>query len=313
MRSYHIPRDHNHFRWNNALSPVAAVDPGDTVRLEVANASGGQVRRDSRAEELSRLDFGLVNPVTGPIFVNGAEPGDALVVEILAIDLDAWGWTGNIPGFGLLADRFGQPHLRISKVDGMVAELLPGLHVPVVPLVGSIGVAPREPGVHSILPPRRVGGTMNIRHVTPGARLWLPVAVPGALLSVGDTHAAQGHGEVCGTAIEIDSEVTLRLRLVKQRHLNFPMVEAHPSSARKGRAIITTGIGPDLYEAARQATLGMIEEVVCRTGLHELDSYLVASVAGDLRISEIVDQPNWVVSMHLEKDVLEGVLWPGPH
>jgi acetamidase/formamidase len=130
--------------------------------------------------------------------------------------------------------------------------------------------------------------------------------VPGALLSVGDTHAAQGDGEVCGTAIEVDSEVTLRVHLVKQNYLNFPMIEAHPSSARQGRAIITTGMGPDLYEAARQATLGMIEEVMHRTGLDELDAYLVASVVGDLKISEIVDQPNWIVSMHLEKDILEG-------
>jgi acetamidase/formamidase len=306
MRSFHILRDQSHFCWNNALSPVATVNPGDTIRLEVANSSGGQVCRDSRAVQLAGLDFGRVNPVTGPVYVDGAEPGDALIVQILAIDLDTWGWTGNIPGFGLLADRFAEPHLRISEVGEMAAELLPGLRVPVVPLVGSIGLAPSEPGDHSILPPRRVGGTMNIRHVTPGARLWLPVAVPGALLSVGDTHAAQGDGEVCGTAIEVDSEVTLRVRLVKQRYLSFPMVEAHPSSARKGRAIITTGIGPDLYAAARQATLGMIEEVTHRTGLDELDAYLVASVAGDLKISEIVDQPNWIVSMHLEKDVLEG-------
>ena len=308
MRSFHIPRDHSHLCWNNALSPVATVNPGGTIHLEVANSSGGQVRRDSKAEVLAGLDFSRVNPVTGPIYVNGAEPNDALMVQVLSIDLDTWGWTGNIPGFGLLADRFEEPHLRISRVDEMAAELLPGLCVPVMPLVGSIGLAPPEPGDHSILPPRRVGGTMNIRHLTPGAHIWLPVAVPGALLSVGDTHAAQGDGEVCGTAIETDSEVTLRVQLVKRRYLDFPMVEANPRSARKGRAIITIGMGPDLYEAARQATLGMIEEVVRRTGLDELDAYLVASVAGDLKISEIVDQPNWIVSMHLEKDVLEGAL-----
>lgn len=306
MRPYRILRDRGHFLWNNALDPVATVDPGDTIRFQVADSSGGQVRRDSRAEELAKLDFDRVNPVTGPIYVNGAQPGDALVVQILAVDLDAWGWTGNIPGFGLLNDRFEQPHLRISKVDGTTAELPPGFRVPSWPLVGSIGLAPREPGDHPILPPRRTGGTMNVRHVTPGARLWLPVEVPGALLSVGDTHAAQGDGEVCGTAIETGSEVTLRVHLAKRRRLSFPMVEAHPGSAREGRAIVTTGMGPDLYEAARQATLGMIEEVANRTGVDEIDAYLLASVAGDLKISEIVDRPNWIVSMHLERDLLEG-------
>ena len=306
MRPYRILRDRGHFLWNNALDPVAIVDPGDTIRFEVTDSSGGQVRRDSRAEELAKLDFGRVKPVTGPIYVNGAQPGDALVVQILAIDLDAWGWTGNIPGFGLLSDRFERPHLRISKVDATVAELPPGFRVPSQPLVGSIGLAPRKPGDHPILPPRRAGGTMNIRHVTPGAHLWLPVEVPGALLSVGDTHAAQGDGEVCGTAVETGSEVTLRVHLAKRRRLSFPMVEAHPGSARAGRAIVTTGIGPDLYEAALQATLGMIEEVADRTGVDEIDAYLLASVAGDLKISEIVDRPNWIVSMHLEMDVLEG-------
>ncbi len=306
MQPYRVTRDRRHFRWNNALDPVAAVDPGDTVRFEVADSSGGQVRRDSSAEELARLDFDRVNPVTGPVYVNGAEPGDALVVAILSVELDAWGWTGNIPGFGLLGDLFERPRLRISKVDGTSVELPPGFRLPSRPLVGSIGVAPGEPGDHSILPPRRVGGTMNIRHLTPGSRLWLPVEVPGALLSVGDTHAAQGDGEVCGTAIETGSEVTLRVQLAKRRRLELPMVETHPRSARDGQAIATTGMGPDLYEAARQATLGMIAEVAHRTGVDEIDAYLLTSVAGDLKISEVVDRPNWIVSMHLEKDILDG-------
>ncbi len=294
--------------WNREISPVAVVEPGSTVRLGIANASGGQFGAEATVDDVAKLDFARVNPVTGPVFVVGAEPGDALIVEVLSIDLDTWGWTANIPGFGLLADQFLTPHLRISKVTERRAELLPGLRIPVVPFIGTIGVALAAAGDHPIVPPSAQGGNMDIRHITPGARLWLPVAVPGALLSLGDTHAAQGDGEVCGTAIETSSEVTLRLQLVKGRNLRFPMVETHPSSARAGRAIATTGIGPDLWQAARAATSGMIEEVVRRTGLSEVDAYLVASVAGDLKISEIVDQPNWVVSMHLEKDTLEGIL-----
>ncbi|MHB1981128.1 MAG: acetamidase/formamidase family protein [Sulfobacillus sp.] len=303
-----MPKEQSHVVWNREISPVAVVEPGSTVRLGIANASGGQFGADATVDDVAKLDFARVNPVTGPVFVVGAEPGDALIVEVLSIDLDTWGWTANIPGFGLLADQFLTPHLRISKVTERRAEFLPGLRIPVVPFIGTIGVALAATGDHPIVPPSAQGGNMDIRHITPGARLWLPVAVPGALLSLGDTHAAQGDGEVCGTAIETSSEVTLRVHLAKGRNLHFPMVETHPVSARAGRAIATTGIGPDLWQAARAATSGMIEEVVRRTGLSEVDAYLVASVAGDLKISEIVDQPNWVVSMHLEKDILEGIL-----
>jgi acetamidase/formamidase len=308
VQSFHIPRARAHFSWNRDFEPAVVADPGATVRLEIANASGGQLGADATVEDVARLDFSRVNPVSGPIYVNGAEPGDTLVVEILSIDLDSWGWTANIPGFGLLADRFTDPHLRISKVSQERAELLPGLRIPVVPFIGTIGIAQAAPGDHPIVPPSAQGGNMDIRHITPGARLHLPVAVPGALLSLGDTHSAQGDGEVCGTAIETSSEVTLRVHVEKGRARAFPMVETHPVSAREGRAIATTGIGPDLWQAARDATLGMIEEISRRTGLTADDAYLLASVAGDLKISEIVDAPNWVVSMHLEKSILEGAI-----
>ena len=306
MPSFHLPRSTAHFTWNRDQVPAVVVDPGATVRLEVANASGGQFDRDATVAAVASLDFSRVNPVTGPIFVRGAEPGDALVVEILSIDLDSWGWTANIPGFGLLSDVYGQPHLRISQVGERRAEMLPGLRIPVVPFIGTIGLAPAEAGDHPIVPPGPQGGNMDIRHVTPGATLHLPVAVQGALLSLGDTHAAQGDGEVCGTAIETSSEVTLRVHLQKGRGLRYPMLETHPISLRSGRAIATTGIGPDLFQAARDATQGMIEEIGRRSGLDPLDAYLLASVAGDLKISEIVDQPNWVVSMHLDLDILAG-------
>ena len=186
------------------------------------------------------------------------------------------------------------------------AELLPGLRIPTSPFIGTIGLALAAEGNHSLIPPSAQGGNMDIRHVTPGSRLWLPVAVPGALLSLGDTHAAQGDGEVAGTAIETSSTVTLRVHLIKGAHLRFPRLETHPMAARAGRAWATTGIGPDLLEAARQATRGMVELIAEHMGLDLLDAYLLASVAGDLKISEVVDAPNWVVSMHLEKDIVGG-------
>jgi acetamidase/formamidase len=298
----HLTRTHH--VWDHALEPVAHVDPGTTLTLDVTNASGGQVRRDSPASVLASMDLTRVNPVTGPVHVAGAEPGDALVVDVLDVDVADWGWTGAIPGFGLLADEFPDPHLRVSRIAGGEVVLPFGVTLPVVPMVGTVGVAPDEPGEHSVLPPRRWGGNMDVRHIGPGARLVLPVGVPGALLSLGDTHAAQGDGEVCGTGVECSSTVRVRLDLATGAAPRFPVVETHPSTRRTGAALATTGIGPDLMEACRDAVRGLLDEVCRRSGLERADAYLLASVAADLTVSEVVDAPHWVVSAHLETSLL---------
>jgi len=300
----HLKRTQTHGVWDHSIAPVVQIAPGDRIEVELENASGGQLARNSQASSLSTLDFSRINPVTGPIYVDGAKPGDALVVEILGLDVDAWGWTANIPGFGLLADRFLDPALYISRIAGGAIELFGGLSLPCVPMIGTIGVAPAEAGSFSVVPPTRSGGNMDIRHVGAGARLYLPVAVDGALLSLGDGHAAQGDGEVCGTAIETTSVATLRISLERDRHLPAPMVLTDPRSQRVGRAFATTGIGPDLHAAARDATAAMISEIVRRTGLSEVQAYMLASVAGDLKISEVVDVPNWVVSLHIDNALL---------
>jgi acetamidase/formamidase len=300
----HLKRSQTHGVWDNSLAPILRIAPGDTVRVEMQNASGGQLSATSTASDLATLDFARVNPVTGPIFVEGAKPGDALVVEILELDVDAWGWTANIPGFGLLADRFTEPALRMSRIANGSVELFTGMRFASVPMIGTIGVAPADAGAFSVIPPTRNGGNMDIRHVGAGATLYLPVAVDGALLSLGDGHAAQGDGEVCGTAIETTASATLRISLERERHLPAPMLLTDPRSQRTGRAFATTGIGPDLLQAARDATTAMIAEIVRRTTISEIDAYLLASVAGDLKISEVVDVPNWVVSLHIDAALL---------
>ncbi len=307
MHAFRVGAEHRHFVWDRDLPPALEAETGSTITLEVTNSSGGQIRPDSGLDDVRAFDLARVNPVTGPIYVRGAEPGDTLVVHVLSVDVGTWGWTANLPGFGLLADRFPKPHLRISRITDRYAELLSGIRVPLQPFVGTIGVAQAEPGSHPMLPPSKNGGNMDIRQVSAGSRLWLPVAVRGALLSLGDSHAAQGDGEVCGTAVEVDSAVTVRLELLRGRHLASPIVETHPVSGRSGRTVATTGIGPDLFEASREATWHMIEVIVRETGIDPLDAYLLASVAGDLKISEVVDRPNWVVTMHLEKDIIAGV------
>ena len=258
-----------------------------------------------------QLDFARTNPVTGPVYIDGAMPGDVLKITLLEFRPSGWGWTANIPGFGLLADQFPDPALHIWNYDAqgvMPALFGPGGRVPLKPFCGTIGVAPAEPGLHSVIPPRRVGGNLDIRDLSTGSELFLPVEVPGGLFSLGDTHAAQGDGEVCGTAIESPMEVTIRLDLLKNERLNFPRFTTPGPVTRhldaKGYDA-TTGVGPDLMEAARAATGGMIALLSRRHGMAPVDAYMLCSVTGDLRISEIVDRPNWVVSMYFPRVVFE--------
>jgi acetamidase/formamidase len=300
----HVKPTNSHNAWDRDIAPVATLKPGDEITIGTLDAGGGQLTATSTALDIPGLDFDKINPVTGPFRIEGAVPGDALVIDMLDVSVGTWGWTAAIPGFGLLAEDFPDPHLRISSIDGDRAELLPGLLIPVWPMIGTIGVAPPEPGPHSIVPPRRWGGNLDIRHVGTGARLILPVGVDGALLSLGDAHAAMGDGEVAGTGIETEATVRLRVDVRSGAAPKTPIVETDPRTHRTGAALATTGIGPDLMEAAKEATRALVEEIVARTGLAAVDAYLLASVAADLKISEVVDMPNWVVSAHLELNLL---------
>jgi hypothetical protein len=184
-----IHGQHHHFGWDNSNSPVLTVAPGDSVEFETVDASGGQLDVESGVAEVAALDFAKVNPVTGPVTIDGAEPGDALQVTIESFVPSGWGWTAIIPGFGLLADQFPDPAINIWTYDAQglaPAAYGPGGKVPLKPFCGTIGLAPGEAGLHSIVPPRRVGGNMDIRDLCAGTELYLPVEVAGALFSVGD-------------------------------------------------------------------------------------------------------------------------------
>ena len=305
-----IHRQHIHHGWDNAFAPKLKIAPGESVQFETLDASSGQLGKASTAADLAKLDLGRVNPVTGPVYIDGAQPGDALKVTVLSFRPSGWGWTGNIPGFGLLADQFPDAHLHHWNYDPGLAPAMygPGGRVPLKPMCGTIGVAPAEPGLHSIIPPRNVGGNMDIRDIAEGTELYLPVEVAGAIFSVGDTHAAQGDGEVCGTAIESPIDVALKFELIKGAGLRAPRYTTPGPVSRhldgKGYEV-TTGIGPDLMSGARAAVSEMVELLSKRYGYSPIDAYMLCSVCADLRISSIVDMPNWVVSFHFPRIVLE--------
>jgi acetamidase/formamidase len=303
-------KDH-HLSWDNSRPAAIVIAPGDTVVFKDIDATSGQMTRESTVEDIRKLDFSLINPIAGPVYMEGAMPGDALQVTLLGFDPSGWAWTAIVPGFGLLADDFPEPALNIWSYDkSFAAPALygPGARVPLKPFCGTIGVAPAAPGAHSTIPPHSAGGNMDIRDLTIGVDLYLPVQVEGALFSLGDTHAAQGDGEVCGTAIESPMSVTAKFDLVKGAHLPFPRFVTHGPVTRhvdsKGYDV-TTGIGPDLMEASKNAVRGMIDLVGKQQGLSPENAYMLCSVCAEMRISELVDRPNWVVSCYLPRVVFE--------
>jgi acetamidase/formamidase len=311
MRDHSIHQlraDAYHQAWDRSLEPAVEIEPGTELGFAVRDASDQQLGPNSTSADVAALDFARVNPVSGPVFVKGAQPGDALEVEILEFDARDWGWTAIVPGFGLLADEFVEPWLRISEVDPdrRAVVFSESVTLPYEPFPGTIGVAPPEPGSHSIVPPRRWGGNMDIKHLRAGTTLLLPVGVEGALFSVGDTHAAMGDAEVCGTAVETAMDITLKISL--RRNLDLPAPQYRIPAGELARTEqsayhVCTGVAPDLMEATRAATRALIGYLVDERGLHRQEAYALCSVAADLRIHEVVDVPNWMVGAFMPEEV----------
>jgi acetamidase/formamidase len=307
--SLHISRDRFHLAWDPAIEPIETVESGTVVEFDLLDASGGQLTEHSTTDDLATLDFARVDQVNGPIAVAGAVPGDTLQIDLLEFEPASWGWTASIPGFGLLADDFPAPAYRVTHVPGVGgrAEFLPGIHVPVVPFCGELGVAP-ETGPRSTIPPDLHGGNMDTRHLTAGATLFLPVFHDGARFSIGDGHAAQGDGEVCGTAIESPMRAVVRLTVRHDLGLRAPEFLTAPGTEADrpvGRRYATDGIGPDLLGAARDAVRRMIDWLGREHGVAAQDAYMLCSVGIDLRISEIVDMPNYVVTAYCPLGIFE--------
>ena len=302
----HVDRDQYHLAWDRAIEPVATVASGTVVEIEMLDASCGQITAASTADDLRTLDFSRVNPAHGPIAVEGAEPGDSLEIELLDFQPASWGWTASIPGFGLLADDFPDPALRITPLLGETAAFLPGISVPLAPFCGGLGVAPAGAGPHSTIPPAEFGGNMDTRHLTAGATLFLPVFAPGGRFSMGDGHAAQGDGEVCGTAIETPMRALVRLSVRKGLKITAPeFVTPGPRSATTAAAYGTDGVAPDLMTATRDAVRRMIEYLGRDHGMSPIDAYMLCSVAVDVVISEVVDAPNWIVTAYCPLSIFD--------
>ena len=302
MTAHSIGRDRpTHRSWDERLPPVLEVDPGDVVTVDTDDFAGGQITRDSTAQDLLALDFDRIYPLAGPIAVRGARPGDALAVELLGFELPEWGWACVIPGFGLLPqDEFPEPVLRVFDLtQGDTTELCPAVRIPIEPFCGTIGVPGAGMRGVPIPPPHAGGGNMDCRHVTAGTTLYLPVAVEGGLLSLGDAHAAQGDGEVAISGLECAMRTRFRVDVVRDARLPAPQLRRPPGSLtpRVDGAgwYATTGVETDLMEASRAAVRAMIDHLGREHGLSREDAYVLCSLAGDLKIVEVVDAPRWIV------------------
>jgi len=351
-----------HNRWHEAIEPVVEVDPGDTVVYETRDAFDGQLNRESTAEDVGNLDLSGVHPLTGPVFVNEAEPGDLLEVKLVAVEADPWeqwGYTVEVPGFGFLRDEFPDPyivHWRLHGNEYAESEQLPGVRIRCNPHPGVLGLAPSaelrqrateregalaERGGFALLPdqggavptdeaiareglrtipPRETAGNIDIKQLSPGTTVLLPVYAEGGLVSTGDVHYAQGDCEACGRAIEVRTRVHLRFGIRKGEAERRGIQDLQyfrddyftaPELAAPRRFFATTGIGvhkdgtnesEDLSLSAKNALLNMIAHLETR-GFDRQQAYALCSVAVDLRISQVVDVPNLLVSALLPLDI----------
>ncbi len=308
MAEYSLSAEPTHSRWNRALKPRLRVASGDTVHLECVDSSGAQVHPSMTLAEYLKIDRDRIHALTGPIFVEGAEPCDVLQVDVLEVAHKGWGWTSVVSGLGFLKQRFAEPFLFIWKLDGEVSKSIAPAVVPLRPFCGVMGVAPAEDGEFRTRPPGIFGGNIDVRELCTGATLYLPVLNRGALFSAGDAHAAQGDGEVCINGIECPADVTLRFQVHKQRVLPGPMVETQ--AARKqdsdggaGEWIVVES-SSDAAGAARAATSRMIDLLADRWGFSAVHAYLLCSVAMNLRLSQVVNEPMFTVSAAISKQIL---------
>jgi acetamidase/formamidase len=309
MTEHYIDDAIVHPFWDNAYPPRLVINPGDIVIFECRDSSDGQIKKESTAEVLDTTDFSRIHPLTGPIFVEGAKKGDTLEIEILELKHKGWGWNAIRPNFGLLTEDFSEPYLHHWVLNRKICRFKAGsnIHVPFEPFCGVMGVAPKEPGRIDTTYPRDNCGNVDIKGLVTGATVWIPTHVPGALFSIGDCHAAQGDGEVCGNGIEAPMTVTLRINL--RKNLPLPGLQFRtPSPLSKADNMgyyATTAFGPDLYVNAQNAIRYMIDYLVRDHQLEPEEAYVLCSVATDLRISEIVDAPNWVVSAYTPLSIFE--------
>lgn len=356
-RSLIEDRRWGHNRWHPSIAPIAVVEPGERIRADLRDGLDRQITTGSGDKDILLMDMTRGHPLTGPFFVADAQPGDLLEVEILSISDHGFGFTCVRPGAGMLHDHVRAPFLAKWSLHGGHAESaqIPGVRIPADPFLGVVGVAPSADALHTYaareeqlaqrggdvlaptgigavpgeewlareglrtVPPRETGGNMDAKHLRAGSKLLLTVQVAGALLSFGDAHYAQGHGEVCSQAIEMPStiEFSCRIRSGDRRRWTptAPVILAAPPARNTASRLVTTGLPidssganhqMDINLAAMNALLQMQDYLVHDRGFTPEQAYVISSVAVDLEILEAVNKPNVLVGASLDTAIFVG-------
>lgn len=293
-----IGTDQTHNKFSRAIPYAIKVPSGSVIEAFTHEATGGQLNIDSTVDDFKSVDMDRVHTLTGPIYVDEAEVGDVLAVELLELEPGAWGWTGMSPHFGFLGDENQETVFKTYKLDkkARLVHFADGIDIPMKPFAGVMGVAPDTDEMLTTIPPRANGGNMDDPNIGAGVTVYFPVFVEGALFSIGDTHAVQGMGEVVGTAVEAPMRILFRISVLKDRSIEEPQYETDDYYA-------TTGFGTTIDEAALKATRYMIKHIEDTYGLSWAEAYMLCSLIGDLKIAEVVDLPHVLVTMHIPKDV----------
>lgn len=295
-----LTADQTHNKFSRSITPAITVPSGSVIEAYTEEATDQQLNVNSTLEDLVNLSFDPIHPLTGPVYVEGAEPGDVLAVKLLKIEVGEWGWNAIVPGFGFLANEFTEPYLKTytlgkDKKSIMFSEKVV---IPIKPFPGVMGVAPDTDSLLSTIPPRANGGNMDDPNLVEGTTVYFPVFVEGGLFSIGDTHALQGLGEVCGTALEAPMRIIYEIEVLKgKKEISEPQYETAEYYA-------VTGFGTTIDSATKKAVKYMIKYLVDEHNLSSEEAYALCSLAGDLKIAEIVDVPHYLVTMHMSKKVL---------
>ena len=296
---YTLTKDQTHSKFSRTIEPVLTVESGAVIEAFTEEATDGQLTPESGIDDLMNLSFDPIHPLTGPVFVEGAEPGDVLAVTLHEVDIMDWAWTAILPGFGFLAEDFTEPYLKTYEFEEGDEYVIfnENIRIPMRPFAGVLGVAPDTDSLLSTIPPRANGGNMDDPNMVEGTTVYLPVFVEGALFSIGDAHVTQGLGEVCGTAVEAPMRFIYELNVIKDRSIQEPQYETDDYYA-------VTAFATTIDEATKKAVRFMIDYLVEEQGMDRNDAYALCSLAGDLKIAEVVDVPHMLVTMHMSKEVL---------
>ena len=297
---YFLSADQKHNKFSKLIPPVLKVKSGSVIKADAYEASDNQLHKEATLDDLINIDFGPIHAMTGPVYVEEAEVGDILAVDLLKVELGDYGWQAIVGGFGFLTDRFPNPKLNIHEIDMVNKTTMfnGNVKIPLRPFPGIMGVAPDTEEMLSTIPPRANGGNMDDPSIVEGTTVYFPVFVKGALFSIGDGHAVQGYGEVCGSAIEAPMTFTYRLRVLKDKPpISEPQYETENYYA-------VTGFGTTIDLATKKAVNYMIDYLVANYDINPEDAYMLCSLVGDLKIAEVVDVPNMLVTMHFPKEIL---------